>query len=141
MLTQTDLRFVVPNIVSIDGENPPRSYMRSIVPWKLQSPIYPTIGLMISSTIQSSLLGADPVTANHEATALKARVFYLMSQYIQTTSGTPGAWAEELMGCIINLIMFEVRTRHTARRGLGTWPDRTPCSSGYGVATRPWMCT
>ena len=103
-----DLQFVVPNIVSIDGETPPKNYLQSVVPWQLQSPIYPTIGLMMASTVQSMVLGGDPVHTNNETSALKARAFSLLSKHIQTTSGPLGEWIEELMGCILNLIVFEV---------------------------------
>ena len=110
----------MPNIVSIDGERPPTNFMRSVVPWMLQSPIYPTVGLMISSTIQAMVLGGDPDAVNRETIALKARAFSQVATFIETTNSGPGAWSEEVMGCVLNLIVFEVAiSTPSALHGLG----------------------
>lgn len=101
-----DLRFIIPNMYSIDGESPPRNYLQSVVPWMLQSPIYPTIGLLISSAIQSMISGGG-VTPSYETAAFRARAYSLMHEYIRSTS--MNEWAKELMGCVLNLIAFEVR--------------------------------
>ena len=109
--------------------------MQSIVPWKLQSPIYPTIAIMMSSTIQSMVLGGDPVTANRETVALKAKAYSLMSNYVQKTSGVPGAWADELMGCVLNSVMFEARSppSYAETESANVFLS----SSGSGAATKP----
>jgi hypothetical protein len=51
------------------------------------------------------ILGSD-AAASQETTTLKARAFSLMHKYIQNNS--TNEWAKELMGCTINLVLFEV---------------------------------
>jgi len=105
-------------MISINGETAPRSYLQSVVPWMLQSPVYPTIGLLISSAVQAGIVGFNAKTIQEVAT-LKARVFFLMQKYIESRS--PTEWAEELMGCTLNLLVFEVGPVHYPRRHI--WPE------------------
>ena len=91
-------------MVSIDGNTTPEPYKQAILPWMLQSPVFPTIGLLMASSIRSMISG-DVATAQDKA-LVQARVFSLMHKYIQSTTSVE--WAEELLGCSINLILFEV---------------------------------
>ena len=99
-----DIKFIIPNMLSIDRENPPQSFLQSVVPWMLQSPVYPTIALLISSAVQSMVTDTGRDT-RQEVLVMRGRVFSLIREYMDKY---PTKWAEELMGCIINLIMFEV---------------------------------
>ena len=99
-----DIKFIIPNMLSIDGENPPPAFLQSVVPWMLQSPVYPTIALLIASAVQCMVIDTGHDT-RQEVLAMRVRVFSLMREYMEQY---PTKWAEELMGCIINLIMFEV---------------------------------
>jgi hypothetical protein len=70
----------------------------------LQSPTYPSIALLMSSASQSIIFGGG-IGLTQETAVLQSRVFWLINKYIEESTGKQ--WAEELMGCTINLVAFE----------------------------------
>jgi len=98
-----DLRFIAPNMVSIDGQSQPKLFRDYILPWMLQSPIFPAIGLLMSATTQSLTIDGDR-TMNPEIISLRARVFMLINKFM---SGQTEDIGNELIGAIINLVVLE----------------------------------
>lgn len=103
----SDLRFVVPNLVSIDGESQPSVFLREVLPWQLQSPVFPNIGLLMASVTQSLDSGIE-LEQNPETFAMRARALSCLNRYIDAARReTFWTYAPEAVKCIINLVVME----------------------------------
>ncbi len=103
-----DLRFVVPNLVSIDGESQPPVFLREVLPWQLQSPIFPSIGLLMASASQALDRGLD-WEQHPESLAMKARALSYINRFLgRADKATFRSIASEAIKCVINLVVMEV---------------------------------
>ena len=59
LISRADLRFVLPNLVSIDGESQPQVSLANALPWQLQSSVFSNVGLLIASVTQSLDQGVE----------------------------------------------------------------------------------
>lgn len=104
-----DLRFVAPNLVSIDGEGQPAVFLAEVLPWQLQSPLMPNIGILMASATQALDTGVEMVK-NPESLLVKARVLSYINQFLNMADGeTFHIIAAEALKCVINLVVMEVR--------------------------------
>src|SRR5689334_18172006 len=101
-----DLRHVAPNLVSIDGESQPSVFLTHVLPWQLQSPIMPNIGILMASTTQSLDSGVELVH-NPESLTIKSKVLSYINQFL-TSAGSENFHqvAAEAVKCVINLIVM-----------------------------------
>ncbi|TQN63821.1 hypothetical protein CSHISOI_11596, partial [Colletotrichum shisoi] len=76
------IEVVAPNMVSIDGQSQPPVFLAEVLPWMLQSPLFPNIGILMSSTTQALERGSE-ISKNPESLALKARVLSIVAEYMQ----------------------------------------------------------
>ncbi|KAM0287022.1 hypothetical protein ACHAQH_000707 [Verticillium albo-atrum] len=97
------VQIVAPNLVSIDGQSQPKVFLTEILPWMLQSPLFPSIGMLMASTTQSLEQGVE-VTRNSESLALKARVLTGINEMLK---GDFGSVAQEVIRSVINLCVME----------------------------------
>ncbi|KAF9876967.1 hypothetical protein CkaCkLH20_05813 [Colletotrichum karsti] len=97
------IRVVAPNMVSIDGESQPPVFLAEVLPWMLQSPLFPNIGILMSSMTQSLEQGLE-VTKNPESLAIKARVLSIIAEYMARPFD---AIAVEMVRTVVNLVVME----------------------------------
>ncbi|KAL0934716.1 Zn(2)-C6 fungal-type DNA-binding domain protein [Colletotrichum truncatum] len=97
------VQVVAPNMVSIDGQSQPPVFLAEVLPWMLQSPLFPNIGVLMSSMTQSLEQGME-ITKNSESLALKARVLTIIAEYMERPFDII---AVEMVRCIINLVVME----------------------------------
>ena len=104
----SDLRFVAPNLTSIDGESQPLVFRRGVLPWQLQSPLFPNIAILMACTTQSLDCGIE-IQTNPETLAMKARVLSYINAFLTRAgkSNFPEIAAESIK-CVINLMVMEV---------------------------------
>ncbi|OLN92824.1 hypothetical protein CCHL11_06700 [Colletotrichum chlorophyti] len=101
--TGTDIQVVAPNMVSIDGQSQPPVFLAEVLPWMLQSPLFPNIGILMSSTTQSLEHGME-ITKNPESLALKSHVLSIIAEYMERPFESI---AVEMVRCIVNLVVME----------------------------------
>ncbi|KZL80181.1 hypothetical protein CI238_08345 [Colletotrichum incanum] len=97
------IEVVAPNMVSIDGQSQPPVFLTEVLPWMLQSPLFPNIGILMSSMTQSLEQGVE-IAKNPESLALKARVLSIIADYMQRPFD---AIAVEMVRSIVNLVVME----------------------------------
>ncbi|KAH6691052.1 hypothetical protein EV126DRAFT_96574 [Verticillium dahliae] len=97
------VQIVAPNLVSIDGQSQPKLFLTEVLPWMLQSPLFPSIGMLMASTTQSLEKGVE-VTRNSESLAIKARVLTGINEMLK---GDFGSVAQEVIRSVINLCVME----------------------------------
>ncbi|KAK1993547.1 hypothetical protein LX36DRAFT_693642 [Colletotrichum falcatum] len=97
------IEVVAPNLVSIDGQSQPSVFLSEVLPWMLQSPLFPNIGILMSSTTQSLEQGVE-ISKNPESLALKARVLSLIADYMERPFD---AIAVEMVRSVVNLVVME----------------------------------
>ncbi|GJD04956.1 hypothetical protein ColKHC_13781 [Colletotrichum higginsianum] len=90
-------------MVSIDGQSQPPVFLAEVLPWMLQSPLFPNIGILMSSTTQALERGSE-ISKNPESLALKARVLSIIAEYMQRPFD---AIAIEMVRSIVNLVVME----------------------------------
>ncbi|GKT75110.1 zn(2)-C6 fungal-type DNA-binding domain protein [Colletotrichum tofieldiae] len=90
-------------MVSIDGQSQPPVFLTEVLPWMLQSPLFPNIGILMSSMTQSLEQGVE-ISKNPESLALKARVLSIIADYMQRPFD---AIAVEMVRSIVNLVVME----------------------------------
>jgi hypothetical protein len=95
--------YVSPNLVSIDGKDTPEVYQTLMLPWMLQSPMFPKIALLMASLAQTLEMGRQ--TANGtEPYVLKAKVLNMMNSAV----GGGQHDKVDIWRCIIHLVVTEV---------------------------------
>ncbi|KAK1500613.1 hypothetical protein CTAM01_06548 [Colletotrichum tamarilloi] len=97
------VQFVAPNMVSIDGQSQPPVFLKEVLPWMLQSPLFPNIGILMSSMTQSLARGTE-VAKSPESLALKSWVLSMIADYMRRPFD---AIAVEMVRCIVNLVVME----------------------------------
>ncbi|KXH42142.1 hypothetical protein CSIM01_12374 [Colletotrichum simmondsii] len=97
------VHFVAPNMVSIDGQSQPPVFLKEVLPWMLQSPLFPNIGILMSSMTQSLERGTE-VAKSPESLALKSWVLSMIADYMRRPFD---AIAVEMVRCIVNLVVME----------------------------------
>ncbi|KAE9580206.1 hypothetical protein CGCF415_v007068 [Colletotrichum fructicola] len=97
------IQVVAPNMVSIDGQSQPPVFLAEVLPWMLQSPLFPNIGILMSSTTQSLEHGLE-ITKNPESLALKAHVLSIIAEYMERPFD---AIAVEMVRSVVNLVVME----------------------------------
>ncbi|CRK24377.1 hypothetical protein BN1708_013936 [Verticillium longisporum] len=97
------VQIVAPNLVSIDGQSQPKVFLTEVLPWMLQSPLFPSIGMLMASTTQSLEKGVE-VTRNSESLAIKARVLTGINEMLKRDFGSV---AQEVIRSVINLCVME----------------------------------
>ncbi|KAB5522143.1 hypothetical protein GE09DRAFT_501927 [Coniochaeta sp. 2T2.1] len=103
------LRFVVPNLVSIDGESQPQVFLSNVLPWQLQSPVFPNVGLLMASVTQSLDQGIE-LDQNPETFAMKARALSCVNQYLDMTRNLKRHFSDvmaEAIKVVVNLVVME----------------------------------
>lgn len=93
---------MAPSIVSIDGGGLPPAFRAVMLPWMLQSPLFPHIAVLMSSVTQALDLGRQPNEAV-EPLVLKSRVLTMINKALST-----GHDLSDLLRCAINLVVIEV---------------------------------
>lgn len=104
LTNRPDIRFVAPNLVSIDGQSQPFVFLAEVLPWMLQSPLFPSIGMLMASTTQSLEKGIE-VVKNPESLAIKARVLTGINDFLQ---GEFASVSLEVIRSVVNLVVMEV---------------------------------
>ncbi|KAF6823639.1 Zn(2)-C6 fungal-type DNA-binding domain protein [Colletotrichum plurivorum] len=97
------IQFVAPNMVSIDGQSQPPVFLAEVLPWMLQSPLFPNIGILMSSMTQSLEKGLE-ITKSPESLALKSHVLSIIAEYMRRPFD---AIAIEMVRSIVNLVVME----------------------------------
>ncbi len=90
----------------------PALFLKEMLPWMLQSPLFPHIALLMASTAQSLESGVD-LDNNPEALGLRARVLSFTNQFLQRDFDLI---AGEALRSIINLAIAEVCLRPPSPR-------------------------
>jgi hypothetical protein len=104
-----DLRFVAPNLASIDGEGQPAVFLAEVLPWQLQSPLMPSIGILMASATQALENGVE-MAENPESLIVKARVLSYINKFLNMADTENfHLIASEALKCVINLVVMEVR--------------------------------
>lgn len=103
-VSHTDVRFVAPNLVSIDGQSQPMVFLKEVLPWMLQSPLFPRIGILMASTTQSLEKGVE-LAKDSESLAIKSGVLAGVNDLLQ---GDFGKVSVEVIRSVINLVVMEV---------------------------------
>lgn len=100
----SDLRTVVPNLVSIDGESEPTFWKNNVLTWQLQSPLMPNIGILMAATTSGLEHGSM-----RESLSIKSTVLgYINSYLASSTPETFQSVAVELVKCIMSMVVMEV---------------------------------
>lgn len=79
-------------------------FLKEVLPWMLQSPLFPNIGILMSSMTQSLERGTE-VAKSPESLALKSWVLSMIADYMRRPFD---AIAVEMVRCIVNLVVMEV---------------------------------
>jgi hypothetical protein len=122
---------VVPNLVSIDGQNTPQLFLKEMFPWMLQSPLFPNIAILMSSTTQSLEQGVD-MKGNSEAIAIRANVLALVNKFLEQDFMLIGG---EALRAVINLVITEVSELDASSWKKAERPSADIFQSGFGVMT------
>ncbi|KAM7200893.1 hypothetical protein V8F20_005135 [Naviculisporaceae sp. PSN 640] len=97
------LQFVAPNLVSLDGESMPTVFRVIMLPWMLQSHIFPNIAILMASVVQVLEKGQEPPDSSSEPLAIKTKVLGMINRVL--TKGTYEL--SDVLRSIINLVMIE----------------------------------
>lgn len=97
------VRFVAPNLVSIDGQSQPMVFLKEVLPWMLQSPLFPRIGMLMASTTQSLERGVE-LAKDSESLAIKSLVLSGINDLLR---GDFGKVSVEVIRSVINLVVME----------------------------------
>ena len=83
-------------------------FRTGVLPWQLQSPLFPNIAILMACTTQSLDRGIE-IQTNPETLAMKARVLSYINAFL-TRAGKANfpEIAAESMKCVINLMVMEV---------------------------------
>ncbi|KAK3323051.1 hypothetical protein B0H66DRAFT_219062 [Apodospora peruviana] len=95
------LRFVAPNMVSIDGEHLPVMMRTVMMPWMLQSPIFPNIAILMASVVQVLEKGREAGSSS-EPLEIKIKVLALMNRVLGGEYDL-----SDVLRCVINLVIIE----------------------------------
>ena len=96
--------YVVPNLVSIDGQNVPPLFLREMLPWMIQSPLMPNIAIMMASATQSSEQELM-VKKSSETLSIQSHVFKIINQFLKGDFSEVGG---EALRAVIHLAISEV---------------------------------
>ncbi len=96
--------YVVPNLVSIDGQNVPILFQREILPWMIQSPLMPNIAIIMASATQSSEHECM-VRKSPETLSIQSHVFKIINQFLKQDFNEVGG---EALRAVIHLAILEV---------------------------------
>ncbi|KAK0712103.1 hypothetical protein B0H67DRAFT_587025 [Lasiosphaeris hirsuta] len=97
------LNYVGPHLVSIDGDsdNLPPVFRQIMLPWMLQSPIFPNIAVLMASVTESLELGKRPSNAT-EPLAIKAKVLALINRVLGSDHDPT-----DVLRSVIHLVIIE----------------------------------
>ncbi|KAK3681813.1 hypothetical protein B0T22DRAFT_523144 [Podospora appendiculata] len=95
------LDFVAPNLVSIDGAHMPVRFLKEMLPWMLQSQLFPNIALLMASVFQAQERGRDAIHSS-EPLAIKVRVLSMINQVL---GGSYDLY--DVLRSIMNLVIVE----------------------------------
>jgi hypothetical protein len=101
---------VAPNLVSIDGERIPHLFVEEMLPWMLESPLFPNIALL-SSAMTQSLMSGRRIEENRELLSLKARVLSFVNDFLKQDFNLV---AQDVLRSVIHLAIIEVSTEPRA---------------------------
>ncbi|KAK0639821.1 hypothetical protein B0T16DRAFT_497811 [Cercophora newfieldiana] len=93
--------YVSPNFVSIDGRDPPVIFRTLMLPWMLQSPLFPKIALLMASLAQVREMKRRPGNPT-EPLLLKSKVLRMMNEAVAGTHDRSDIWR-----CVIHLVIVE----------------------------------
>ncbi|KAK0622389.1 hypothetical protein B0T14DRAFT_148198 [Immersiella caudata] len=93
--------YVSPNLVSIDGRDPPVVFRTLMLPWMLQSPLFPKIALLMASLAQIREMRHRPRNST-EPLLLKSKVLKMMNEAVAGTHDRSDIWR-----CVIHLVVVE----------------------------------
>ncbi|KAK3954243.1 hypothetical protein QBC32DRAFT_208326 [Pseudoneurospora amorphoporcata] len=96
------LDFVAPNLVSIEGNYTPPLFRSQMLPWMMQSQLFPKIGILMASVFQAFERGYDAETSP-EPLAIKDEVLGMINR----TIGSGVYELEDVVRSIINLAVIE----------------------------------
>jgi hypothetical protein len=96
--------YVVPNLVSIDGQNVPLLFQREMLPWMIQSPLMPNIAIMMASATQTSEQELT-VKKSSETLSIQSHVFKIINQFLKQDFSEVGG---EALRAVIHLAILEV---------------------------------
>ncbi|KAM7219087.1 hypothetical protein V8F06_005525 [Rhypophila decipiens] len=97
------LQFVAPNLVSIDGESMPTVFRVIMLPWMLQSHLFPNIAILMASVVQVLEKGQEAPESSSEPLAIKSKVLTMINRVL-----TKGDYdLSDVLRSIINLVMTE----------------------------------
>ncbi|KAK0631145.1 hypothetical protein B0T17DRAFT_599198 [Bombardia bombarda] len=96
------LDYVAPNLVSIEGDYTPVLFRRDMLPWMLQSQLFPNIAILMASVVQILDRGGE---ADHssEPLAIKVRVLSMINHAL----GRRDYDLSDVLRCIVNLVIIE----------------------------------
>lgn len=97
------LDFVAPNLVSIEGNSTPTLFRQQMLPWMMQSQLFPNIGLLMASVFQAFERGYD-AESHPEPLGIKVKVLGMINRAI----GSGVYELEDVVRSIINLAVIEV---------------------------------
>ncbi|KAK1756463.1 hypothetical protein QBC47DRAFT_380000 [Echria macrotheca] len=124
------LEYVCPNMVSLDGKDPPLIFRTIMLPWMLQSPLFPSIAILMASAADTLELGG---ASQAEPFAIKARVLGMINKAIGADHDRT-----DILRCVIHLVIIEwfwgdeasmwahlrgLKDLVTARGGIGSLND------------------
>ncbi|KAA8632558.1 hypothetical protein SMACR_06679 [Sordaria macrospora] len=96
------LDFVAPNLVSIEGNYMPPLFRAQMLPWMMQSQLFPKIGILMASVFQAFERGYD-AESHPEPLAIKGKVLGMINR----TIGSGVYELEDVVRSIINLAVIE----------------------------------
>lgn len=79
-------------------------FLREVLPWMLQSPLFPRIGMLMASTTQSLEKGVE-LAKDSESLAIKSGVLSGINEILQ---GDFNKVSVEVIRSVINLVVMEV---------------------------------
>lgn len=97
------LRYVTPSWVSIDGRDEMPVVFRTVMlPWMLQSPLFPNIAVLIASVAQAVEIGSES-RYKTEPLAMKVKVLGMINKVLGTDHDMT-----DILRSIIHLVVIEV---------------------------------
>ena len=97
------LDFVAPSLVSLEGNSTPPLFRQQMLPWMMQSQLFPKIGILMASVFQAFERGHD-AERYPEPLAIKVKVLGMINRVI----GSGVYDIEDVVRSIINLVVIEV---------------------------------
>ena len=98
------LQFVAPNLVSIDGESMPFIFRSIMLPWMLQSHLFPNIAILMASVVQVLEKGEEAPESSSEPLAMKVKVLGMINRVL----GSGQYDLSDVLRSVINLVIIEV---------------------------------